>query len=104
MENNEISDSQLTVSSYHQNGWVKNHGRLNIDHPLRGGWMALGVDTDKWFEVDFRLIATVVEILTQGAWRTLIDQLYTKTYQMSYGYDNTAFQAYKEDGVTKVIT
>ena len=99
MENNEISDNQLTVSSFRPTNWVKNHGRLNFEGVAANAWLAHWGDTNKWFQVDFILIVTVVEILTQGG-----KNYFTKTYQVSYGYDSTFFQAYKQGGATKVIS
>ena len=104
MENYEITETQLTVSSYHQNGWKKGHGRLNFYHQSRGAWLSAGSDPEKWFEVDFILIATIVEIWTQGCFNSGGSHWYTKTYEVHYGYEREFFQAYSEGGTTKVMT
>ena len=103
MENYEITETQLTVSSYHQAGWLKGRGRLNFQRRNQGAWMPAGSDIERWFQVDFILIATVVQIWTQGFMRYGTEHLYTKTYEVHYGYDSVFFQAYSEGGATKVM-
>ena len=95
MENHEITDQQLTVSSTHSNRWLKDKARLN--HP--DAWLSIHwADTSRWFQVDFILIATILEIWTQGHQRYV-----TKTYHVYYGYETAALQPYKQGGVTKVM-
>ncbi|XP_028392900.1 uncharacterized protein LOC114517402 [Dendronephthya gigantea] len=103
MEKSEITDAQLKASSYHSNGWYVHLGRLN-NNVGRVSWLAGLGDLEKWFQVDFILIATIVEIWTQGSNKNYAGECYVKTYHVHYAYENE-FQEYtEEDGSTKVFS
>lgn len=100
MENSEITDAQLRASSYHLNGWDVNLGRLNANRG-RAAWLHAGGDSWRWFQVDFILIATIVEIWTQGSDRSAKGDCYVKSYHVYHAYENELIP-YTEDGSTKV--
>lgn len=98
MENYEIIETQLHASS-NKPKWEVNNGRLNYQHASFAGWLT--TDPVRWFQVDLILVATIVEIRTQGSPKG--DRYYCiKTYTVKYGYESEFLQDYRVGGVTKV--
>ena len=100
METYEITETQLDASSTHGN-WRLNDGRLNYQHTAFAGWLT--ITPERWFQVDLILIATIVEIRTQGSPKPE-PHIYwcIKTYTVKYGYESEFLQDYRVGGVTKV--
>ncbi len=100
MENGEILDAQITGSSE----WASNHGaenaRLNLRRPGHShAWIPRSV-SGAWLQVDFELLATVSEVLTQG--RGDYPQ-WVKSYTLSYSSNGLDFHPYRQNGVIKVV-
>ena len=101
MENGGILDNQISASSE----WDANHGvinsRLNFKAQGRrkGAWSARHNNVYQWLQVNFKLQATITEILTQG--RSNANQWVT-SYTVSYSNDGLNFFDYRVDGVVKV--
>ena len=100
MQNYEITETQLNASSTHPN-WRLNNGRLNYEHITKAGWLTTGTKP-KWMQVDLILIATIVEIRTQGSPNHASTFWCIKTYTVKYGYESEFLQDYRVGGVTKV--
>ena len=105
MENGNISDSQITASSKHNNLHAASQARLHYQGGYNGGatfagsWSARGNDVEPWLQVDFREKVTVVKVATQGRFDR--DQ-WVESYSLSYSHDGTHFEVYKQFGEAKV--
>jgi len=101
MQNKQIPDSAITVSSYLSSRTEAKNGRL---HFLRtsdraGGWAAGRDDNNQFFQVHFGDWRKVARVAIQG--REDRNQ-WVKSFSLSYGYDSVSFQDYKEEGLKKV--
>ena len=99
MESTEISDKQITASSYYSEYYHGIYGRLGL--PEDSYWCPSNSDYDApWLQVDFKSKVSVNGIDTQGglgSWSSL-----TKTFTVSYRNDGINFEVFKENGVDKV--
>ena len=99
MENNRISDDQISASSERNGSRKANQGRL---HTAGGGkrraWSAETTDKNPWLQIDLGgLYATVTAVATQG--RHSRDEWVTK-YMLQYSNEALNFQHYREPGQT----
>ena len=101
MQNKQIPDSAITVSSYRDSETKAENGRL---HFLRtsdrvGGWAAQKNDNNQFFQVRFGDWRKVTRVAIQG--RQDEDQ-WVESFSLSYGYDSVFFQDYTQEGIKKV--
>ena len=93
MENNQISDAQISASSVSDDRSSPVQARLHL--PGGGGWSALKNDPHQWLQVDLRSYTTVTRVATQGRTRT---KEWVTRYKLEYCDDGMNFQFYKEVG------
>ena len=95
MENEGITDSQITSSSQLDETHGGNEARLNFkaDGSDRGGWSALINDFKQWIQVDLGDYKRVTRVATQG--RNGQDQ-WVSRYRLQYSDDGEVFRFYKE--------
>ena len=91
MENNQISDAQISASSVSDDRSSPGQARLHL--PGGRGWSAFKNDPHQWLQVDLRSYTTVTRVATQG--RTGTKEWVTK-YKLQYSDDGMNFQFYKE--------
>ena len=97
IENQAISDAQVTASSQMDNTHSAREARLHSksDGNQRGGWVALKNDLNQWLQVDLGTFTRVTRVATQG--RDGYDQWVTK-YRLQYSDDGFTFHSFKEIG------
>ena len=97
MENQAISDAQVTASSQMDNTHSAREARLHSKSYgyQRGGWVALRNDLNQWLQVDLVTFTRVTRVATQG--RDGYDQWVTK-YRLQYSDDGDTFHSFKEIG------
>ena len=99
MESGRILDSQISASSE----WNRNHsahnGRLNFKNPDKAGAWVPKPSSGSWLQVDFKFLAIITEVLTQG--RSDYPQ-WVKSFTLSYTNNSNEFIQYFENGVEKV--
>ena len=95
MENEGITDGQITSSSQLDDTHAAQEARLNFkaDGSKRGGWSALINDFNQWLQVDLGNFKRVTRVASQG--RNGRDQWVTR-YRLQYSDDGLLFQFYKE--------
>ena len=94
MENQAISDAQVTASSQMDNTHSAREARLHSksDGNQRGGWVAFRNDLNQWLQVDLGTFTRVTRVATQG--RDGYDQWVTK-YRLQYSDDGDTFHSFK---------
>ena len=100
MENNRISDDQISASSELSPNHKANQGRLyyTTDGGKGGAWSAKTTDKNQWLQIDLGgLNATVTAVATQG--RHDEDEWVTE-YMLQYSNETLNFQHYREQGQT----
>ena len=97
MENQAISNAQVTASSQMDNTHSAREARLHSksDGNQRGGWVALKNDLNQWLQVDLGTFTRVTRVATQG--RDGYDQWVTK-YRLQYSDNEDTFHSFKEIG------
>ncbi len=95
MENEGITDDQITSSSQLDDSHAAQEARLNFkaDGSKRGGWAAQINDFNQWLQVELGSLKRVTRVASQG--RNGKDQWVTR-YRLQYGDDGESFQFYKE--------
>ena len=101
MENGNISDGQITVSSKLWADVPASNGRLNFpgsgSNP--GAWLPAKTDLNPWLQVDFQRSTIVTGISTQG--RSDYNQ-FVKKYSISFSDDEVTFNFFKVDNIVEV--
>ena len=100
MENNRISDDQISASSVRGPNHKANRGRLYYTAVggKREAWSAKKNDENPWLQIDLGgLYATVTAVATQG--RHDEDEWVTE-YMLQYSNETSNFQHYREPGQT----
>ena len=100
MENNGISDDQISASSELSPNHKANRGRLyyTADGGKRGAWSAKQNDENQWLQIDLGgLYATVTAVATQG--RQDKDH-WVREYMLQYSNWTLNFTHYREPGQT----
>ena len=99
MENNRISDDQISASSELSTNHKANQGRLYYTAKgKRGAWSAKKNDENQWLQIDLGgLYATVTAVATQG--RHDEDEWVTE-YMLQYSNETLNFTHYREPGQT----
>ena len=88
MENNAISDGQISVSSQIDDYHGANQASINS-----AGWTTLKNDLNQWLQVDLGAYTIVTRVATQGG--KSVSQWVTK-YTLQYSDDRFIFQPYQE--------
>ena len=98
MENQAISDAQVTASSQMDDTNSAREARLHSKSigNQRGGWVALKNDLNQWLQVDLGTFTRITRVATQG--RDGYDQWVTK-YRLQYSDDGDIFHSFKVLGV-----
>ena len=101
MENQTITDAQITASSQANSIHAASHARLNfqeIENKASGAWAADESDKNPWLQVDLGArYAKVTRVATQGRNSPTYPQWVTK-YKLQYGDNGEKFQYYREPG------
>lgn len=100
MENDTISDGQISASSQWNSDHAAIQSRLNFKANGRksGAWSALHNNVNQWLQIDLIGQNTrVTRVATQG--RNDLNQWVTK-YKLEYSNDGVNFQYYREQGQT----
>ena len=100
MENNRISDDQISASSELSPNHKANQGRLyyTADGGKRGAWSAKTTDKNQLLKIDIGgLYATVTAVAKQG--RHDEDEWVTE-YMLQYSNETSNFQHFREPGQT----
>ena len=95
MENNAISDGQISASSQIDDDHGANQARLHfkITSINHAGWTTLKNDLNQWLQVDLGAYTIVTRVATQGG--KSVSQWVTK-YTLQYSDDRFIFQPYQE--------
>ena len=95
MENNAISDGQISASSQMDDDHGTNQARLHfkITSINHAGWTTLKNDLNQWLQVDLGAYTIVTRVATQGG--KSVSQWVTK-YKLQYSDDRFIFQPYQE--------
>ena len=103
VENKEISDANLKVSSQMDEDHGAKEARLNskADGNKRGGWSAMSNNFNQWLQVDIGDNSRVTGVATQGMNGN--DQ-WVSRYRIQYSSDGVTFEFYNatEDSSAKV--
>ena len=103
MENGEISDDQITSSSYFYGAYNYGaaNGRLNFVRGSyrTGAWSSQTNDLNQWLQVDFQRSTIVTGISTQGRQD---DEQFVKSYTISFSDDEKIFNCYRTGFALKV--
>ncbi|XP_028409028.1 uncharacterized protein LOC114531613 isoform X2 [Dendronephthya gigantea] len=91
-----ISDSLIDSSTELGPGYGRKLARLMG----RVAWIPASGDTDPWIQINFVLMVTIVEILTQG--RSIHNQ-WVKNYKVAFAQQPTIIRFYRENGVEKLF-
>ena len=104
MEDESISDGQISASSERKRHFGPSNARLNFsgDYTRVAAWMPGRSDPNQWLQVDFGNETRVTEIDTQGRQCGSCHQ-WVKEYTVSHSRDNVTFHKYKQDGNVKVF-
>ena len=98
MKDGTIQDSQITASSFNDDGHDHGPHRARLDLQRegnkRGAWSAGSNDVNQWIQVDLRAITSVSGIVTQG--RSDSNQRVT-AYKVQYGNNVTSLQYIDSD-------
>ena len=102
MENNAISDGQISASSQADDDRAANQARLHakISSGKSGGWAALKNNVNQWLQVDLGTYTRVTRLATQG--RNSFSGWVTK-YMLQYSDDGFIFRSYEEAANTSAM-
>jgi len=101
MENQTITDAQITASSVANSSHAASHARLNfqeIPDVAAGAWAAHAGNVNPWLQVDLGVRYTkVTRVATQG--RNSLDYpRWVTKYKLQYSDNGKEFQSYREPG------
>ena len=103
MENKEISDANLRVSSQMDEDHGAKEARLNskADGNKRGGWSAMSNNFNQWLQVDIGDNSRLTGVATQGMNG---NNQWVSRYLIQYSSDGVTFEFYNatEDSSAKV--
>ena len=97
MENERISDGNITASSVQNANTPAKNGRLN--YTSGSSWCAGTSDTNPYLQIDLQTLHIICAVSIQG--NSQGDQ-WVKTYKLQLLTDGTTWTDYKEDGQVKV--
>ncbi|XP_077988665.1 protocadherin Fat 4-like [Glandiceps talaboti] len=96
MESGDITDAQLTASSFYDSNHTPQRARLYqpSEGSFAGAWATAVNDNNQWIKVDLGRQREITGFVTQG--REDADQWVTQ-YKISYSDDNSNWVYYKDD-------
>ena len=97
LENERISDGNITASSVQNVNTPAKNGRLN--YTSGSSWCAGTSDTNPYLQIDLQTLHIICAVSIQG--NSQGDQ-WVKTYKLQLLTDGTTWTDYKEDGQVKV--
>ena len=97
MENEKISDGNITASSVQNASTPATNGRLN--YTSGSSWCARTNDTNPYLQIDLQTLHIICAVSTQG--NSQADQ-WVKTYKLQFSINGTTWTDYKEAGQIKV--
>ena len=97
MENEKISDGNITVSSVQNASTPAKNGRLN--YTSGSSWCARPSDTNPYLQIDLQALYIICAVSTQG--NSQADQ-WVKNYTLQFSNDGTTWMVYREGGQIKV--
>ena len=104
VEDNDISDVQLSASSQWDENHSPKHGRLHMKAKGNSGgcWSALSSDFHQWLQVDLGSDSTVTRVATQGSNE---DDQWVSKYRLQYSHSGIIFKFCKtrKNSSAKVI-
>ncbi|XP_068125921.1 coagulation factor V [Hyperolius riggenbachi] len=101
MENNAISDNQITASSYKSSwfsSWLPSLARLNKAGSVNA-WQAKSNNNQQWLQIDFLTVKKITGITTQGA-RQFTSEMYVQSYSIQYSDNGKTWKAYIDGGTS----
>ena len=102
MQNGDITDEQVTASSYSGSNNLPKLGRLHyfLSGTRKGGWCSNNKTAGEYLQVDLRSVKLITKIATQE--RHIKNQRVTE-YTLSHSNDETTWSNYEGDmNCTKV--
>ena len=97
LENERISDGNITASSVQNASTPAKNGRLN--YRSGSSWCAGTSDTNPYLQIDLQTLHIICAVSTQG--NSKADQ-WVKDYKLQLSTDGTTWTHYKEAGQVKV--
>ena len=97
LENERISDGNITASSVQNASTPATNGRLN--YTSGSSWCARTNDTNPYLQIDLQTLHIICAVSTQG--NSQADQ-WVKTYKLQFSINGTTWTDYKEVGQVKV--
>jgi len=100
MEDGDITDSQITASSFYRSIYRPQQGRLNFKgngREINPAWEPLNPISGEWIQVDLGEEINVTGIATQGNAKQLVTEEWTTSYSLQYSNDGERFVDY-DDG------
>uniref|UniRef100_A0A2K6G474 Coagulation factor VIII n=2 Tax=Propithecus coquereli TaxID=379532 RepID=A0A2K6G474_PROCO len=104
MESKEISDAQITASSYLTNmfaTWSPSQARLHLQGRTNA-WRPHVNNPKEWLQVDFQKMIKVTAITTQGV-KSLLTSMYVKEFLISSSQDGQHWTLFFQNGQVKVF-
>ncbi|KAM8753082.1 coagulation factor VIII isoform 2-T3 [Rhynchonycteris naso] len=104
MENKEISDAQITASSYLNNKfatWSPSQARLHLQGRTNA-WRPKENNPEEWLQVDFQKTMKVTGIIIQGV-KSLLISMYVKEFLISSSPDGHNWTPFLQNGKVKVF-
>uniref|UniRef100_A0A8C5VFG6 Coagulation factor VIII n=2 Tax=Microcebus murinus TaxID=30608 RepID=A0A8C5VFG6_MICMU len=104
MESKEISDAQITASSYLTNmfaTWSPSQARLHLQGRTNA-WRPQVNNPKEWLQVDFQKTIKVTGITTQGV-KSLLTSMYVKEFLISSSQDGQHWTLFFQNGKVKVF-
>ncbi|CAH3169050.1 unnamed protein product, partial [Pocillopora meandrina] len=98
LENERISDGNITTSSVQNANTPAKNGRLN--YTSGSSWCAGTSDTNPYLQIDLQTLHIICAVSTQG--NSQADQ-WVKTYTLQLSINGTTWTDYKEAGQVKVF-
>ena len=97
LENERISDGNITASSVQNANTPAKNGRLN--YTSGSSWCAGTSDTNPYLQIDLQTLHIICAVSTQG--NSQADQ-WVKTYTLQLSINGSTWTDYKEGGQVKV--
>ena len=97
LENERISDGNITASSVQNASTPAKNGRLN--YRSGSSWCAGTSDSNPYLQIDLQTLHIICAVSTQG--NSQADQ-WVKTYKLQFSINGTTWTDYKEAGQVKV--
>ena len=97
MENERISDGNITVSSVQNASTPAKNGRLN--YTSGSSWCARPNDTNPYLQIDLQTLHIICAVSTQG--NSQADH-WVKNYTLQFSNNGSTWMVYRENGQIKV--